>query len=157
LAPKHGKFFQAGYVVRDADAAMAAAKAKFGVGKWHVRRLPPGGPLQVLATAWVGGVMWEYLQFDPELMPDIYRDFVPESPEDVRFNHVAYMLESEADLRAVMSHNESIGIGVALHMDMGEILECYYADTLPQLGHYTEYVWLKPKGRDFFAETPHND
>jgi hypothetical protein len=153
--PIFGKFFQVGYVVRDIDAATRAAGERFGVTKWHIKR-NPAGPLVGLGTAWVGGTMWEYLEFHPEMTPEIFARFLPDDPRDARTNHVGYMLEDQAQLQAVMAQHAASGVGVALHMDLPDVLECYYADSYPQLGHYTEYVYLKPGGRDYFAETPYN-
>ncbi len=38
-------------------------------------------------------------------------------------------------------------------MDLPGALRCYYADTLGQLGHYTEYVYEYPGGA-YFAQAP---
>jgi hypothetical protein len=152
--PVRGTLFQAGYVVRDMDAAIATARDRFGVANWHVKPLD-NGILTGIGMAWVGDFMWEYLGVDPESCPDFYRDFVPADPAAAVFNHIGYKLATEAEFEAVMAGYAAAGVGTAIQMDLPDQLRCYYADTLPQLGHYTEYVWEMPGG-SYFADAPRN-
>jgi hypothetical protein len=146
--------FQAGYVVRDMDAAIATARDQFGVANWHVKRLD-NGILNAIGFAWVGDFMWEYLEVPTENPVEMYRDFIPAEPGGARFNHIGYRVETEAEFEAVMASYRAMGVGTALQMDLPGFLRCYYADTLAQLGHYTEYVYEFPGG-GYFAEAPKN-
>jgi hypothetical protein len=155
LVPTRGKLFQAGYVVRDVHKAIEGAQAKAAIQKWHVKTMEPGGMLTAMGFAWVDGFMWELLEADPKAEPNVFQAYLPDSPGDMRFHHLGYMLENQTQLQEVMARYADAGVGTAVHMELPGVLECYYADTLQQLGHYTEYVYLMP-GCQYFDQAPHN-
>jgi hypothetical protein len=119
-----------------------------------VKRLD-NGILNAIGFAWVGDFMWEYLEAPAENASEMYRDFLPEDPGEARFNHIGYRVDTEAEFEAVMAAYARQGVGTALQMDLPGFLRCYYADTVRQLGHYTEYVYEFPGGA-YFAEAPRN-
>lgn len=150
--------FHLGYVVLDLEPVMAGFRERFGVADWKILPLPEGAPASAIAFAYVGGRMIELVALDlrQELLA-IHRDFLPTAPGEARLNHVCYMLESEAELRAVLAGNEAAGVATAWLEPFGDIFSLYYyADTTAQLGHFTEFVCLGPAGRDFLASIPRN-
>lgn len=151
-------FFHAGYVVRDLDQAMANLRETFGVSRWKVLPMPEGTPARAIGFAYAGETMIELVEVDPagELLP-IHRGWVPEREADARLNHLAYRLDSEDELRALVAWFEGAGVATARLESFGDIFSLYYyADTTAQLGHYSEFVCLGPAGLDFLAEIPRN-
>ncbi len=148
--------FQLGYVVRDLDRAIHAMIGKFGVEKWEVRRpSSKAAPARALGFAYVQQTMLELIEVDPD-RDTIYRDWVPDRGDDIRLHHLGYMIDSEEEWRATIGQFEAAKIPAALAGSIGDILDYYYADTVAQLGHYCELVRLRPAGRDFWANVPHN-
>jgi hypothetical protein len=151
-------FFHAGYVVCDMAKVVENMRDRFGVGKWKVLPLPEGAPARALGFAYVQGTMIELVEVDPrgELLP-IHRGWVPQSESEAKLNHLAYLLDGEDELRALVARFENAGISTAWLESFGDIFShYYYADTTAQLGHYSEFVCLGPAGRDFLAEVPRN-
>lgn len=151
-------FFHLGYVVLSLDEVMDGMRTRFGVAKWKILPLPDDAPAKAIGFAYVQGTMLELVEVDlgRELL-SIHRDFVPRSAGEARLNHVAYLLDSEAELRAVMAQNTEAGIATAWCESFGDIFSYYYyADTTAQLGHYTEFVCFGPAGREFLADVPSN-
>lgn len=146
--------FQVAYVVRDVDKCVASLGEKFGVHKWEIRKTHPGAPASRLAFAYAGGVMLELVEPVPEAKT-IFRDWIPEDPAAARFHHLGYFVHSEEEWRTVVDHYEAAGIKT-LCGSVADLLDYGYADTVAQLGHWTEFVRLKPAGKDYFANVPDN-
>ena len=53
-------------------------------------------------------------------------------------------------------HFESIGVAMVVDDEMEGLLSFRYWDTVALLGHYTEYVLMKPDGAGFWESVPHN-
>jgi len=147
--------FQAGYVVRDLDKAMAQMGDTFGVAKWQVRRLSPGAPSRALAFAYVQKLMIELIELWPD-QDTIYHGYIPEIDNAARLHHFGYLIDSEEQWHETIAQFEAAGIRSALAGSSGDILDYYYADTVAALGHYCELVRLKPGGKEFWAEVPYN-
>jgi catechol 2,3-dioxygenase-like lactoylglutathione lyase family enzyme len=150
-----GYFFQVAYVVRDLDRAVAAMQARTGARNWRVRHLPQSELLTGAALAWVKGVMLELIAVDPAGAHPVYRDHVPQAADAARLHHLGYLFDTEAAFDARIAQSRADGFAAALHRRHTSIL-CYYCDTYARLGHYTEFVHLRPAARDFFADVPHN-
>ncbi len=155
--PLFGKHFHAGYVVINAEKVMANMRRDFGVANWKVLPLPAGSPACSIAMAYVRGTMIELVEVDPgqELM-SIHAGWLPESEDGARLNHIAYMMDSEAQWRAAQVHFGEVGIALPVVMKFGDIFDYFYADTTAQLGHFSEFVCLGPEGREFLASIPRN-
>jgi hypothetical protein len=150
-----GKFFQAGYIVRDLDQGLAAMSARAGVANWRVVRLPAGSPIDGIACAYVNGVMLELIAVDDGNVPQVYRNHIPHFADGARFHHLGFMMASEEEFNAAIERSQAAGIGEAAKFDNRGVLS-YYADSFAQVGHYCEYVHLKPERQDYFANVPHN-
>jgi hypothetical protein len=156
--PPFRNFFHAGYVVRDMAKVMDDMRDRFGVAKWKVLPLPEGSPASALGFAYVGETMIELVEVDPngDLLP-IHRGWVPDAAAGARLNHMAYFVDSDDELSALIGRFEASGVATARLEGFGDIFtRYYYADTVAQLGHYTEFVCLGPGGRDFLASVPRN-
>ena len=150
--------FHLGYVVIDLEKVMADMRDRFGVAKWTVLPLPEGAPAKAIGFAYAGDHMIELVEVDlrQELM-SIHRDWLPADPGEARLNHVAYIVDSEDELRSVIDRFEAAGVATAWLDSFGDIFSrYYYADTTAQLGHFTEFVCLGPAGKDFLAQVPRN-
>jgi hypothetical protein len=151
-------FFHLGYVVLDLEQVMDGMRRRFGVAEWKILPLPEGAPAKAIGFAYVQDNMVELVELDlrQEMLP-IHRGWLPATPREARLNHVAYMLDSQEELEALMARNEAAGIATAWVEPFGDIFSrYYYADTTAELGHYSEFVCLGPAGRDFLAEIPRN-
>lgn len=147
--------FQHAYVVRNIEKAMANFRDKYGVSKWQVMPMPEGSPVGALGLAYVQNVMIELIEAAPG-HDTIYRDWIPESETAAKFHHLGFLIESDEDYRKTIAQFEAAGIGAAFAGSSGDILDFHYADTVAQFGHYCELVHLRPAGRDFFSQVPHN-
>lgn len=150
--------FHLGYVVLDLEQVMDKMRQRFGVAKWKVLPLPEGAPAKAIGFAYVQETMIELVEVDlsQELLP-IHRGWIPRSATEAKLNHVAYMVDSEAELASLVDRFEAAGIATAWLDSFGEIFSrYYYADTTAELGHFSEFVCLGPAGREFLAQVPRN-
>lgn len=147
--------FQLGYAVRDVDEAIKNLGETFGVTKWQVLRLPVDAPGRALAFAYVSGMMIELVDVKPGQL-SFYDNWIPDSKSAVKLHHFGYMVDSEEDWRRIEERFKDLGVAMVTDQEMGDILAFRYFDTVAELGHYCEYVFLKPAGKDFWANVPHN-
>ena len=155
--PLFGKYFHSGYVVVNVEKAMANMRRNFGVTDWKVLPLPAGTAVTSIAMAYVRGSMIELIEVDTgqELM-SIHDGWLPDSDGGAKLNHVAYMMESEEQWRSAQTHFGDVGIALPVVMKFGKIFDYFYADTVAQLGHFSEFVCLGPEGKEFLASIPRN-
>jgi hypothetical protein len=147
--------FQIGYAVRSVDRAIESLSNTYGIRNWQVLRLPADSPGNALGFARVRGMMLELVDVKPGKV-EVYNKYIPEDPAAVRLHHFGYMADTRQELEEITRRYAELGIAKVVDLEMGDIL-CYrYFDTMGQLGHYTEYVWLKPGGADFWAHVPEN-
>jgi hypothetical protein len=147
--------FQLGYVVRDLDQAIEHMRDKFGVAKWQLNVLPKSAPARALGFAYVQQVMIELIEARPE-RETIYRDWIPASDTGAKLHHLGYMIDGDEEWRSIIGQFEGSGFRTALADSSGDFFDYYYSDTVAQLGHYCELIRLKPAGRAFWANVPHN-
>jgi hypothetical protein len=147
--------FQLGYAVKDIDKATEALSEKFGLSKWQVVRLPEDAPSRALAWAYVKDLMIELVDVRPGRIP-CYDAWVPECESAARLHHLAYMVENEDEWRSVKKRFDDQGTPMVVDEKMGDIISYRYFDTVQQLGHYSEFVLLGPRGKRFWANVPHN-
>lgn len=153
-------FFQVGYATTDLDRAMAMFGDTFGISEFaQMRDLPAQAPhggemVASFALAYVGDTMIELIQ--PMGGDDaMLRDYLPDSGFAVRQHHLAYSLPTMADLEATEQALRNKGIDIVIKGKGMDIVDFFYADTRPQLGHYSEYIYLSEKGRDAYEQLPH--
>lgn len=141
-------FFQVGYVARDLDAAMTQFGKRFGPVEFQViDAVEPHLHTRRIALAWIGATMIELIEPNQHV-PSIYIDALPASPGEIRFHHLGCLI---ADYPGTLRRLEAEGYDVPFAMSYGEVLDCCYADTRAQLGHYMEYIRLGDEGRKWFA------
>lgn len=150
-----GQMVQLGYVVTDFAQASVRLGQRYGIDRWKVLPLDPGSPASRIAMAYVGDIIFELVEVDlaVELLP-IHRGWLPASPADARFNHVAFMLDSLDAVESTKAQFGKLGVDVPVSMSFGDIFEFFYADTVAELGHWSEFLCLGPAGADFLADIP---
>ena len=74
----------------------------------------------------------------------------------IRLHHLGYMVDNEAEWQSVRRQFERLGVPLAIDAEMGDLLSYRYFDTTPLLGHYSEFVLMKPGGRGFWESVPRN-
>ena len=149
------KLFHHGYAVRDIDQAVATLQDKFGIRDWFIRRLPEDAPGRALAFAYVGDLMLELVDTRPGGFP-IYDAWRPDEAEVLRLHHFGHYADSREEFDAIADQFADAGIPMVLDEEMGDILYFRYFDTVPLLGHYSEFVLMKPGGEWFFEQAPRN-
>ena len=150
-----GNMVQLGYVVTDFDRAAVNFRERYGIDKWKVVPLDPGSPTSRIAMAYAGEMIFELVEVDTSVgLLDIHRGWLPQDPSEARLNHVAFMRDSLEALEDAQAHFEQLGAAIPVRMSFGDIFEFFYADTVPQLGHWSEFLCLGPGGKDFLADIP---
>lgn len=150
-----GQLVQLGYVVTDLDKAAVNFRNRYGIDRWKVVPLPEGSPSSRIAMAFVGEVIFELVEVNLSVeLLDIHRGWLPEDPREARFNHVAFMLDSLDAWHGAQAHFRAMNVAIPVCMSFGEVYEFFYADTVPQLGHWSEFLCLGPGGKDFMADIP---
>ena len=149
-----GEIRQAGYVVRDIDAAMAYWSHVLGVGPWFYNERVPivnytyhGAPYEVhnsVALANSGPLQVELIQ-PRNGAPSMYRDFMDAG--NIGLQHVAYWTETfDEDLAKAEARN----FKVAMSGEVGERGRFVYFDTEYHPGSVIELSEVSgPKGKLF--------
>ncbi len=150
-----GQMFQLGYAVTDLDRASEHFRTRYGIDKWKVIPLDPGSPSSRIAMAYVGNTVFELVEVDlsVDLLP-IHQGWLPADPSEARLNHIAYMLDSMEAWEAAQEHFRKQDVAIPISMSFGDIFEFFYADTVSQFGHWSEFVCLGPTGRAFLDDVP---
>jgi hypothetical protein len=149
------RLFHHGYAVADVDGAVATLGEKFGITDWWIRRLPDEAPGRALAFAYVGDLMLELVDTKPGGYP-IYDAWRPEDPGDLRLHHLGHYADSREEFDAIADQFQAAGVPMVMDEEMGDILYFRYFDTVPLLGHYSEFVLMKPGGEWFWEKVPRN-
>lgn len=150
-----GQFMQLGYVVTDLDEVTSKFRDRYGIDDWKIVPMPPGSPLSRLAMAYVGDVMFELVEVDQSVeLLEIHRGWLPADPGEARFNHVAFLLDSREEWSHAQAKFAEQGVAVPVSMPFGDIFEFFFADTVSQLGHWSEFLCLGPAGKEFLASVP---
>lgn len=147
--------FQNGYIVRDLVKAQAVFSSRYGIRHWQVIHIPAGGPVAAIAKANVGTTMIELIEAVPG-QDTVYSRFIPESDGVARFHHFGYLVDSADEFERIRQTFRAQGVTIAFAGSHGDILDFFFADTVAQLGHYCEFIHLKPAGRNFYADVPRN-
>jgi hypothetical protein len=150
-----GQQVQLGYVVTDLDQAAVRFRERYGIDKWKVIPLEPGTASSRIAMAYVGDIIFELVEVDLSVeLLDIHRGWLPADPSRARLNHVAFMLDSLEAWKGAQAHFEEIGVAMPVCMSFGDAFEFFYADTVPELGHWSEFLCLGSGGKEFLADIP---
>jgi extradiol dioxygenase family protein len=147
--------FHTGYAVGDVDKAIRSLGEKFGITEWKILRLPEDSPGRALAFAYAHDMMIELVAIKPGEVP-IYNDWIPRDDSALRLHHLGYLVENQAEWRNVAVQFERLGVPLAIDAEMGDLLSYRYFDTTPLLGHYSEFVLMKPGAQDFWDSVPRN-
>lgn len=153
--PLFGRHFHNGYVVVNLDQAIENLRRNYGVENWKV--IPLQSQATGLGMAFVRGSMIELVEVDTgqELM-HIHDGWIPDTAAGAKLNHVAYMLDSHDEWQAAMARFQEAGVSLPVVGEFGDIFDYFYADTVEQLGHFSEFTCLRAGGKDFLAEIPQN-
>jgi extradiol dioxygenase family protein len=149
------KLFHTGYAVRDVDKAISSLGAKFGITDWKILRLPEDSPGRALAFAYAHDMMIELVDIKAGQVP-IYNAWIPEDECAIRLHHLGYLVANEAEWQSVAQRFERLGVPLAIDAEMGDLLLYRYFDTTALLGHYSEFVLMKPDGEGFWDSVPRN-
>ena len=143
----YDRFFQFGYVTRDAVSATAQFGRRFGPVEWFTI---PGAPefphVKQVAFAFRSGVNIEIIEVN-DAVPSLYKDSLPASPGDIRLHHLGYLVD---DLASMVERLRREEFDVPVVIDGSDIAKLCYADARASLGHYLEYICLGPEGRAMF-------
>ncbi len=121
----------------------------------EILRLPEDSPGRAPAFAYAHDMMIELADIKPGQVP-IYNDWIPEDESAIRLHHLGYMVENQAEWQTVTRRLERLGIPPAIDAEMGDLLTYRYFDTTLLLGHYCEFVMMKPGGESFWDSVPRN-
>ena len=149
--PILGRFFQLGYITRDLEAGMTGFKERFGPVEFQVIQADPDQPTtRAIALGYLGPVMIEIIDPNPDNQ-SIYTDYIPTEAGTVRLHHTGHLID---DFDATVTRLEAAGYNVPFKLSYGTMLDCCYADTRAELGHYVEHVRLGEEGKQWFKSVP---
>jgi hypothetical protein len=153
--------YQIAFVTTDLDQAMQLFGETYGIGKFKIRRDMPSAPGMPemsahVAHAYVGPMMIELIQ--PVGGDDtLYRDILPQDGFGIRPHHFGFIVRSEQELERISAALEAKKVPIAFDASTPGVARAVYADARRTLGHYLEYVYLRPEARrSYYAEVPHN-
>ena len=151
--------FQIAYVVRDMHSAIARFRDSFAIPQWHIMdRIKANGPaseVRYLAMAYAKDVMIELIEAN-EARDSIYAHWIKDAAAGMRLHHLGFLAHSETEWSDAVEALKANGIPIAQSNTQGEFANFLYADTVSDLGHFCEYIYLKPVGLKLFASIPHN-
>ena len=153
--------YQIAFVTTDLDQAMMLFAGTYGISKFKIKRDLLSGPemprMRVhVAHAYVGPMMIELIQ--PAGGEDgLYREILPANGFAIRPHHFGFMVRSEQELERISAALETRNVPIAFDTSTTGVARAVYADARNSLGHYLEYVYLKPEARpSYYAQVPHN-
>jgi hypothetical protein len=146
-------FYQLGYVCRDVQQAAAMLTQRYGIGRMRFR----SHSMMAQAHFYVGKVLFELIE-PRKNAPQMYFDFLPKEQHQIRLQHQGFMVYDDDSWERINAEIDSRGIATDVR---GAILDgnlrYVYADTLKELGHYTEYVYLTgPQRNLYYNDVPVN-
>ncbi len=144
-------FYQLGFIGVDLDRATAKLAARHGIEKWRRKRHSPS--LET-AHAYAGAVMVEVICNTDDR--EIYRGFRPESGEAVRLHHHGYRVADEAQWAEVNDAAHQTGFACFPSSAFDGQLKLIYLDTRPDLGIWSEYVYLTGDALHYYDDVPRN-
>lgn len=138
-----GHFAHIGYVTDDARAAAAAFETMQGVSGWRFKELVTievgdGTSIEAnIAKAKAGDILIELIE--PLSGNDgIYRSYLGSTRGQAVFHHLAFRLETPADLQAAKQKAASLDAPLVLQSSFDDGTGSFYADTRHLVGHYIE-------------------
>jgi hypothetical protein len=153
--------YQIAFVTTDLDQAMQLFSETYGIGRFRIKRDIPSAPglpemSAHVAHAYVGPMMIELIQ--PVGGDDtLYREILPQHGFGIRPHHFGFIVRSEQELERISAALEAKKVPIAFDASMPGVARAVYADARRTLGHYLEYVYLRPEARrSYYAEVPHN-
>jgi len=139
--------FQNAYVTRDLDKAVALFRSHYSVDKVlqfqsQVEVNTPAGTGAAVfktAFAWVGPLQYEFIE-PVSGMVQVYQQALPQGA-GFAFHHVCMRVQDWAGTRAEIDRGP---YPIVLEGETAGV-RFVYVDARESLGHYLEYVWMKPE------------
>tara|TARA_A100001391_G_scaffold160929_3_gene119717 strand:- start:2770 stop:3279 length:510 start_codon:yes stop_codon:yes gene_type:complete len=154
--------FQVAYVTTDIDRAVAVFRERFGIPDMLVWRdvsidvtTPTGAGTSVMsvAFAWVGDLMYEVIE--PISGPvDFYRQHLQGDGFQIAFHHLGFEIVGERDDWERFRDEVSASRTLPVTGPADYPIQFIYSDETAVLGHYHEYVWFGPGGKESMADIP---
>lgn len=150
--------FQVAYVTDGIEAAIAIALPRFGIDRFQINRdvateTGTGTALASFALAYIGETQIELIQPAGGL-DSVYRDGIRETGGGLTLHHLSCLITKEQRWRDTVSAARASGRPIPVEGAFGELMHYLYVDHRDTLGHYMEYMWQTPAGRDLFADCP---
>ena len=144
-----GRHYQNAYVTRNVDKAVAEFRERADVRTILETEVPvqlwtpqgEGVGVQKLAFVWVEDLNFELIQPKDGEALKIYRDALADDDRLV-FHHVCHVVDDWDELMAKVAKQP---YPVVLKGGTPGMLQFCYLDTRAWLGHYLEYVWMRPE------------
>ena len=143
MPPEHPyRISQVAVVVRDIDEAMKTYHDLLGWGPWNVYEHKPPSlhhthlhgreqPFTMIGAECEiqPGLVFELIQ--PVEGPSIYKEHLDKYGEGVQ--HIAMMMHTQAESDALKKRFFDLGCEISMGGRIGETIEFYYIETMPQL------------------------
>lgn len=144
-------FYQLGFIGLDLDAATAKLAARYGVAKWRRKR---HSPTLETAHAYAGAVMIEVICATDDR--EIYRGFRPDAAEAVRLHHHGFRVADADQWAEVQAAAAETGFACFPSSAYDGGIQLIYLDTRPDLGIWSEYVYLSGAMMTYYDDVPRN-
>lgn len=148
--------FQIAYVTSDLDAAIAAARARFGIRDMlRVRGIAHSPATSIdVALAWVGPWMIELIEPHGD-GGSVYEALTVEDGALMRLHHLGHLLETERAWAAMHARIAAGGQAIFVEREKNGI-RFLFVDSRPTLGCFTEHMICTPEGRAMLDGVPRN-
>jgi hypothetical protein len=146
------RMIHAAYVTHDVERGKRRLASLFGVIDFteypEIEVEVPGGVAKIaFALANANGTNLEVIQPIGE-MDHVYRQVLPDDPDDIAFHHFATSVESEAEWQMIMDAVGRHGFDTPVLSSGNSKPRYIYLDARPRLGHMLEYIWGSLDGTD---------
>ena len=144
-------FYHFGYVTKDLDSALRTLSTTFGMV--HSRR-KFNAPWMEVIHARTGATQIEVARFTSEA-PQMYLDFVPEYPGEIRLQHLGYLVKSLEKWEELQDGIRQSGLSTPLDVEMMDgNLRAIFVDTRGINGLFMEYLFFSGPALHFNDDVP---
>jgi hypothetical protein len=144
---------QSAYVTNDIDRARDVLRARYGLASFHdlTAHLPEGGDIEV-SLAWAGRTLYELISARGP-GTEFYTNNLPKTRFAIRHHHLGFLVPDEKAWDTLERQIARDAWRIVFQRDAPQFMRACYIEA-PELGHYLEYLLLRPAAVALFESVP---